>query len=395
MERNQMQEILKEQGFQQSGACTDEACLVEMGQMLGVKVLVVGSLGKLGSMFMVNIRSIDVQTAQIMKVVSVDIKGDIEEVVDHLPEIAVKLTGAANAEPVAAVQQSTPPEPAAAPDTAPPPAPAPTVEASPPVEKADDAVVDSKLDRNKNRGGIGVSITILPGGFRHTAVEKDPGYVGGDSTFNDLIYLLLDSTTFSGRSNYYELIGEDYSYNLTSSYLADYLVRFKIRAGGLFTVDVGPHFLYGSETWDYTGTGSTSQFVLTYMSIGAQVGLNFVKRIFPLKINAGIFADVTVPIIAYEYSEEYYDTFLGYDTWTDSDARIGFKVVPGARAGAEILAGPHIGFSVDFVFQYLVMRDVEYDFDEMDIYNDDADNGISQSVGFPMFGLGLGVNFYF
>jgi curli biogenesis system outer membrane secretion channel CsgG len=44
MEREQMQEILKEQGFQQSGACNDEACLVQMGQMLGVQKLVSGSL---------------------------------------------------------------------------------------------------------------------------------------------------------------------------------------------------------------------------------------------------------------------------------------------------------------------------------------------------------------
>src|SRR5690554_432362 len=31
MERSEMQEILKEQGFQHSGVCTDDACLVEMG----------------------------------------------------------------------------------------------------------------------------------------------------------------------------------------------------------------------------------------------------------------------------------------------------------------------------------------------------------------------------
>ena len=91
MERAQMQEILKEQGFQKSGACTDDACMVELGQMLGVQTLVIGSLGKLGSMFMINIRGIDVQTAQVVKVVSVDIKGGIEEVVDHLREIAQKL----------------------------------------------------------------------------------------------------------------------------------------------------------------------------------------------------------------------------------------------------------------------------------------------------------------
>ena len=100
-----MQEILKEQGFQISGACTDEACMVEMGQLLGVERLVSGSIGKLGSMFLVNIRAIDVETAKIVGVVSVDIKGGIEDVVGHLPGIARKLT-AGGAAPVA-----PPPEP--------------------------------------------------------------------------------------------------------------------------------------------------------------------------------------------------------------------------------------------------------------------------------------------
>jgi len=37
MERAQMDEVLKEQGFQQSGACTEQSCIVAMGQMLGVQ----------------------------------------------------------------------------------------------------------------------------------------------------------------------------------------------------------------------------------------------------------------------------------------------------------------------------------------------------------------------
>ena len=44
VERGQMHEILKEQGFQQSG-CTNDACAVEVGQLLGVKRMIVGSVG--------------------------------------------------------------------------------------------------------------------------------------------------------------------------------------------------------------------------------------------------------------------------------------------------------------------------------------------------------------
>lgn len=95
MERDQMQSILTEQGLQQSGVtCTDEGCMVEFGKLLGVKTLISGSIGKLGSLFMINAKSIDVQTGQIIKVVSEDVHGEIEDVVDVLPTVAAKLTGA-------------------------------------------------------------------------------------------------------------------------------------------------------------------------------------------------------------------------------------------------------------------------------------------------------------
>jgi len=92
MEREQMDVILKEQGFQQSGACSDEGCVVEMGQLLGVQSIITGTIGKLGNMFLVNCRSINIATAKIEQVVSVDIKGDIEDLVGELDAIAAKLT---------------------------------------------------------------------------------------------------------------------------------------------------------------------------------------------------------------------------------------------------------------------------------------------------------------
>jgi hypothetical protein len=91
MERDQMQAILKEQGFQQSGACTNEGCMVEIGQILGVQKLVTGSIGKLGKMHMMNMRVIDIKTAKITVTVSEDVKGDIEDVVERLPKVALKL----------------------------------------------------------------------------------------------------------------------------------------------------------------------------------------------------------------------------------------------------------------------------------------------------------------
>jgi hypothetical protein len=92
MEREQMQSILKEQGFQHSGVCEDEACMVQIGEMLGVELLVSGSLGKLGTLYLFNVRAINVETGRIVRVVSEDIRGDIEEVVEYLGRVADKLT---------------------------------------------------------------------------------------------------------------------------------------------------------------------------------------------------------------------------------------------------------------------------------------------------------------
>ena len=44
LERGKMDEVLKEQGFQQTGCVTSE-CAVEVGNMLGVQQMIGGSIG--------------------------------------------------------------------------------------------------------------------------------------------------------------------------------------------------------------------------------------------------------------------------------------------------------------------------------------------------------------
>lgn len=78
MERNEMESILKEQAFQQSGACSDEACIVEMGQVLGIEKIIAGSIGRVGKAYSINIRIISVQTGKITNSVSHNYTGPIE-----------------------------------------------------------------------------------------------------------------------------------------------------------------------------------------------------------------------------------------------------------------------------------------------------------------------------
>lgn len=94
MERDQMEQILKEQGFQQSGACSDQACLVEIGQLLGAQQLVAGSIGKVGRAYSINIRIISVQSGQIINNVSHSYTGPIESLLtSEMAVVAKKLAG--------------------------------------------------------------------------------------------------------------------------------------------------------------------------------------------------------------------------------------------------------------------------------------------------------------
>ena len=59
VERTNMDKILKEQKFQNSG-CTDSECAVEIGQLLNTDFIVIGSVSKFGATYAVDARLIDV-----------------------------------------------------------------------------------------------------------------------------------------------------------------------------------------------------------------------------------------------------------------------------------------------------------------------------------------------
>jgi len=66
MERSRMDEILKEQGFQQTGACNSDACMVQAGRILGVARMVAGGVGKVGRIYTVSARIVNIETGRIL-----------------------------------------------------------------------------------------------------------------------------------------------------------------------------------------------------------------------------------------------------------------------------------------------------------------------------------------
>ena len=78
LERENMDEILNEQGFQLSG-CTTNECAVEAGKLLNVNKIITGSVGKFSSIFTITLKIIDVETAEIEKSIFYEHTGIMED----------------------------------------------------------------------------------------------------------------------------------------------------------------------------------------------------------------------------------------------------------------------------------------------------------------------------
>jgi TolB-like protein len=65
VDRESMKEILTEQNLQQSLGCNSAECAVQLGKILGVNYSIIGSLGKLGNVYIVSAKMVNIENAQI------------------------------------------------------------------------------------------------------------------------------------------------------------------------------------------------------------------------------------------------------------------------------------------------------------------------------------------
>jgi len=98
VEREKMNAILNEQGFQQTG-CTSVECAIEIGQLLNVGVMVAGSIGKIEEIYSLSLRMINVETGAIIRTATRDYEGSLSGVLTEvIPEVSVELADAENIE---------------------------------------------------------------------------------------------------------------------------------------------------------------------------------------------------------------------------------------------------------------------------------------------------------
>lgn len=93
LEREKINNILDEQGFQNAGFCDDTKCLVKIGNLLGAEKMVTGSIGSLGSVYSLSLRIFDVETAKNDNSVTLNRKCEKEELIVLLIDAASELTG--------------------------------------------------------------------------------------------------------------------------------------------------------------------------------------------------------------------------------------------------------------------------------------------------------------
>ncbi len=93
LEREKMEAILKEQDFTMTDNCNSAECAVEVGKLLGVERMVAGEVGKMGQVYTIDVRIIDVSTGEILKTQSQNHKGGKEGLLDVMEAMAYTMVG--------------------------------------------------------------------------------------------------------------------------------------------------------------------------------------------------------------------------------------------------------------------------------------------------------------
>jgi len=99
VEMSAVEDILREQGLQQSGACTRDECVAEVGNLLNAEWMLAGGIGRIGGTFSVDLRMIEVKSRKIVITVSETYRGQQEGLLEVMRTVATKLSYPAGSVP--------------------------------------------------------------------------------------------------------------------------------------------------------------------------------------------------------------------------------------------------------------------------------------------------------
>ena len=96
VDRANMQQILAEQKFQITG-CTSQECAVQMGKILNIEKILIGSFSKLLNVYSINVRLVDIETGVAVMAETVSFSA-VEEMSVKIKELAAKIVDKAVAQ---------------------------------------------------------------------------------------------------------------------------------------------------------------------------------------------------------------------------------------------------------------------------------------------------------
>lgn len=112
LERRNIDAILQEQGFQQTGACNTSECQVQVGQLLGVELFIAGEISQVNDIISMNLKMVDVGSGANQKSHALDIKGDLSTVLSggcyEMAQIFAGLKQPASEHTVLTIEKSNP-----------------------------------------------------------------------------------------------------------------------------------------------------------------------------------------------------------------------------------------------------------------------------------------------
>ena len=91
IDRSQRETILSEINFSLQD-CADEACQVQIGRLLSAKQIVIGSLGRIGVQYILNMKLVEVETGEAVRSLS-EVYKSIDDLVNDSKRIAYGLVG--------------------------------------------------------------------------------------------------------------------------------------------------------------------------------------------------------------------------------------------------------------------------------------------------------------
>jgi TolB-like protein len=91
--RDDMQAMLEHIADQQLLECDDIQCLAEVGGALGVAQLMSGNIGKVGDVYLINLKLIDIEKAEVLNRFSKEFKGNESGLITYMKHAVAVLLG--------------------------------------------------------------------------------------------------------------------------------------------------------------------------------------------------------------------------------------------------------------------------------------------------------------